>query len=96
VDRVDYLTQAGQLAKLRDEARQWQAIETARIYAAYVELAQLPSFDIVLTSWLQRTVLAPIVTPQDMGRHDFVLSVLTDLRNAMDGARLPGGPQWSG
>jgi hypothetical protein len=91
MDRVEYTTMVGQVQKLRELARQQQELDTARIYAAYAQLATNASFDIVLSSWIQRVLLAPITTEAEMGRHDFVLSILTDLRNAVEGARMPRG-----
>lgn len=90
MDRIDYTTLAAQKRLVLEEAVRRQRLEQARVYAAYAQLAEHPSFEIVLCSLIQRVMLAPITTDRDMGRHDLLLSILTDVRFAVEGSRGTG------
>jgi hypothetical protein len=84
-----WLDRQAQVRRLRDLAREGKAIEQARVYMAYVQLAASPHFDTVLCSLLQRVMLRPIQNDVDRGKHDLLLSILHDLTNAVEGATQP-------
>lgn len=87
MDRIDYMSLAGQQALLREQARQEIRLEASRVYAAYVALATNESFQIVLNSWMQRWLLVDITNEVAMGKHNVVVGILADLRNALSGAQ---------
>lgn len=84
----DWLTARGQAQAVKLQAQALARLDVARYYGALVELASQPSFDIVLTHWIAAVLMAPCKTPEDMGKQHFVLQVLQDLRNAVEGRTM--------
>jgi hypothetical protein len=84
-----WLDRDAQIRRVRDLAKQQQEIDQARIYMAYVQLAANPHFDTLLCSLIERAMLRPMTNDVDRGKHQVVLDILTDLRNAVAGATRP-------
>jgi hypothetical protein len=84
-----WLDRQAQVRRVRDLAKEGQEIAQARVYMAYVQLAGNPHFDTLLCSLIERVLLRPITNEVDRGKHQVVLDILTDLRNAVAGATRP-------
>lgn len=93
MELADYRVRQAQAALVREQSRQQSVLEAQRVYAAYVQLETNESFQIVLNYWIQRVLLVEITTEHDMGKHNFVVGVLQDMRNAAEAIRLGGNGQ---
>jgi hypothetical protein len=79
-----------QARQLEIQARQVETLEVARVQAAYRHLGENEDFLVVRTYWIERYLLAPITTEQEMGQHNFVVQMLAEMRAAGVAERRPG------
>jgi hypothetical protein len=80
-----------QALRIRAVNRDRQAVEVARVYAAYRHLQENVHFNIILDYWIDRLMLRPLTSEQAVGQHNFLVQILEDLANAQ-GTPLPTVP----
>ena len=83
-----------QARQIEAQARQAEALDVARVQAAYRHLAQNADFLVVRQYWIARYLLQPITTEQQMGQHNAIVQILADMRSAGAAERLPEGETW--
>ena len=69
-------------ARVRLVARQREALEVARVYAAYRHLDENPDWNLILNYWIERIMLQQHTTEQATGMHNFLVMVLDDMKKA--------------
>ena len=88
----DWLSTHGQAQAVKARAVYQQRLARARVYAAYVNLAQSESWDIVLTDLVEGVLLRPCLNDVDRGRQHLVIEMLRIQASALQGQQLPDDP----
>jgi hypothetical protein len=83
-----------QARQIEAQARQQEALEVARVMAAYRHLAQNADFLLLRQYWIERYLLQPITTEQQMGQHNAIVQILADMRSAGAVEHLREGETW--
>jgi hypothetical protein len=59
-----------------------EKLEVARVHAAYRQLVANVHFQVLRDYWMHRYMLQPILTEEDRGRHNFLVQMLAEMREA--------------